>query len=96
MRSKNTGIRKIAEERKDVFVHLTTGFGKSLLYQGPPLVFDLTSLEPGHIVVIVSLLISLMGDQVCHLRELGLKAANMSSLSLRMVNALVLKAAKIP
>ena len=62
-----TGIRKIVEERKDAFVNLPTGFGKSLLYQALPLVFDLTSQsqEPGHID--------------CR-RCLGLKAANISSL----------------
>ena len=70
------GIGKVAEERKDVFFNLPTGFGKSLLYQALPLVFD---LEPGHIVVVVSPLISLMEDQVCHLKELGLKAASISS-----------------
>ena len=75
-----TGIRKIVEERKDVFVSLPIGFQKSLLYQAQPLVFDLTSQEPGYIVVVVSLLIGLMEDQVPHLKELGLKAANISSL----------------
>ena len=75
-----TGIREIVEERKDVFVNLPTGFGKSLLYQEQPLVLDLTSQEPGHIVVVVSPLISLMEDQVSHLQELVLKAANISSL----------------
>ena len=74
-----TGIRKVVEERKDVFVNLPTGFGKSLLYQALPLVFDFTSQEPGHIVVVISPLISLMEDQVSHLKELGLKAANISS-----------------
>ena len=49
-----TGIRKIVEERKDVFVNLPTGFGKSLLEKSQPLVFDLTSQEPGHVVVVVS------------------------------------------
>ena len=74
-----TGIRKVVEERKDVFVNLPTGFDKSLLYQALPLVFDFTSQEPGHVVVVISPLISLMEDQVSHLKELGLKAANMSS-----------------
>ena len=78
MRSKRTGIGKIVEERKDVFVNIPSGFGKSLLYQALPLVFDLTSREPRHVVV--SPLISLIEDQVCHLKELGLKAANISSL----------------
>ena len=75
-----TGIRKIVQDGKDVFVNLPTGFGKSLLYQALPLVFDLTSQEPGHIVIVVSPLISLMEDQVSYLKELGIKAANISSL----------------
>ena len=54
------GITKIVEEGRDVFINLPTGFGKSLLYQALPLVFDLTSKQPGHIVVVVSPLISLM------------------------------------
>ena len=74
------GIRKVVEERKDVFVNLPSGFGKSLLYQALPFVFDLTSQESGHIVVVISPLVSLMEDQVSHLKELGLKAANISSL----------------
>ena len=42
--------------------------------------FDLTSEEPCHIVVVISTLIRLMEHQVSHLNELGLKAANISSL----------------
>ena len=80
MPAKNWNYRKIVEERKDVFFNLPTGFGKSLLYQEQSLLFLLTSQEPGHIVVVVSPLISLMEDQVSHLKELGLKAANISSL----------------
>ena len=74
------GIRQIVEGGKDVFVNLPTGFGKSLLYQALPLVFDHTRQEPGHIVVVVSPLISLMEDQVSRLNELGLKAVNISGL----------------
>ena len=39
---RETGKREIVEERKDVFINLPSGFGKSLLYQALPLVFDLT------------------------------------------------------
>ena len=60
------GITKIVEEGRDVFINLPTGFGKSLIYQALPLVFDLTSKQPGQIVVVVSLLISLMDDQVSY------------------------------
>ena len=46
-----TGIWKIVEEIKGVFVNLPTGFGKSFLYQALPLMFTLilpclTSREP--------------------------------------------------
>ena len=78
--AKNWNYRKIVQERRDVLFNLLTVFGKSLLYQEQSLVFHLTSQEPGHIVVVVSPLISLMEDQVSHLKELGLKAANISSL----------------
>ena len=72
-------IRKIVSEKKDLFVNLLTGFGKSLIYQALPLVFDHVTKQPGHIVVVVSPLISLMEDQVNHLRSLGLSAVNISS-----------------
>ena len=36
-----TGNGKIVEERKDVFVNLPTGFGKSFLHQALPLMFSL-------------------------------------------------------
>ncbi len=74
------GIRSVVEKKKDLFVNLPTGFGKSLLYQALPLVLDATTKEPGHIVVVVSPLVSLMADQVSILKELGVAAANLSSL----------------
>ena len=55
-------IRKIVTEKGDVFVNLPTGFGKSLIYQALPLVFDHTSAISGHNIVVVSPLISLMAD----------------------------------
>ncbi|XP_022807923.1 putative ATP-dependent DNA helicase Q1 [Stylophora pistillata] len=71
-------ITKILVE-KDVFVNLPTGSGKSLIYQALPLVFDHVTDESGHIVIVVSPLISLMEDQVKYLRSLGLSAVNISS-----------------
>ena len=39
---KETGKSEIVEEGKDVFINLPSSFGKSLLYQALPPVFDLT------------------------------------------------------
>ena len=72
-------IRKFVLEKEDIFVNLPTGSGKSLIYQAMPLVYDHVSDENGHIVVVVSPLISLMEDQVKYLRSLGLSAINISS-----------------
>ena len=72
-------IRKVFVEKKDVFVNLPTGSGKSLIYQALPLVFDHVSDESGHIIVVVSPLVSLMEDQAKYLRSLGLSAVNISS-----------------
>ena len=63
-----TAIRTVIIEKKDVFVNLPTGFGKSLMYQALPFVVDEVSRWPGHIVAVVSPLLSLMYDQVAHLQ----------------------------
>ena len=55
-------IRKIVVEKEDIFVNLPTGSGKSLIFQALPLVFDDISNDSGHIVVVVSPLISLIRD----------------------------------
>ena len=62
-------------------MNLPTGFGKSLIYQALPLVIDHASKVTGHIVVVVSPLISLMDDQVKHLTSLGVTAVSISSQS---------------
>ena len=71
-------ITNFVEEKVDIFVNLPTGFGKSLIYQALPLVFDVTSNSPGHIVAVVSPLVSLMKDQVENLRKLGIPAVSLS------------------
>ena len=76
---KKQAIRKIIVDKEDLFVNLPTGFGKSLIYQSLPLVFDHVSEQTGHIVVVVSPLVRLMEDQVQHLRSLGVSAVNIST-----------------
>ena len=71
-------IWSIVVNNKDLLVNLLTGCGKPLIYQAPPLVFDHVSKVTGHIVVVVSLLISLMDDQVKHLTSLGVTAVSIS------------------
>ena len=41
-------------EKKDVFVNLPTGFGKSFIYQALALIFDETIGVSGHVVVVIS------------------------------------------
>ncbi len=59
-------------KKKNVFVILPTGGGKSLLYQLPSLIMDGTA-------VIISPLISLMEDQTAILRKKWIKAEYLSS-----------------
>ncbi len=60
--------------RRDSLVVLPTGGGKSLCYQLPPLLKD-------ELTVVVSPLISLMKDQVDTLRELGVEARQVNSMT---------------
>ncbi|GER31514.1 ATP-dependent DNA helicase recQ [Striga asiatica] len=57
---------------KDCLVVMTTGGGKSLCYQVPPLITKKTA-------VVISPLISLMQDQVMALKQRGIRAENLSS-----------------
>ena len=58
------GISEFVKGKNDIFVNLPTGYGKSLVYQALPMVFDSLTTRSGHIVVVVSPLVNLMSDQV--------------------------------
>jgi superfamily II DNA helicase RecQ len=64
--------------RRDSFVLLPTGGGKSLCYQLPALLLDGVS-------VIISPLVSLMHDQVEQLKAMGIHAAMLSASSSKQV-----------
>ena len=53
-------IISAALKKKGVFVSLPTGFGKSVIFQALPMVFDGFNGESGHIVIVVSPLLSLI------------------------------------
>lgn len=76
-------LRYIAIEKKDLFVNLPTGYGKSLIYQALPTVFGLTceSTNQKHIVLVVSPLTSLMRDQVGRLNSLGISAVSLQDIT---------------
>ena len=67
-------------KKRDVFFNLTTGFGKSLIYQAIPLIFDVMLEAPGHIVAVIFPLVNLMKDQVEKLTSLGIPAATLSEI----------------
>lgn len=70
-------LTSIVLERKDTYVNLPTGFGKSIIYQALPLFTELSeNLTP--IVIVISPLISLMKDQVGFLESKGIKAASIN------------------
>ncbi|CAH3178253.1 unnamed protein product, partial [Porites evermanni] len=68
-------------KKKDVFVSLPTGFGKSVIFQALPMVFDSFTGESGHIVIVVSPLLSLIKDQTERLRQVGISCVSLSDVS---------------
>ena len=79
-------IIQFVEKQRGVFIYLPSGFGKSLIYQALPLVFDAMHRE-GHIVVVVSPLINLRKDQVQKLKNLGISAVTLSDIEEEDVKA---------
>ena len=73
-------ISEFVKGKSDIFVNLPTGYGKSLVYQALPTVFDSLTVRSGHIVVVVSPLVNLMRDQVRSLRSIGISLVSLSDL----------------
>ena len=79
-----SAILTFIKEKRDIFVNLPTGFGKSIIFQALPLIVDCLFYEQtcqdgqGLIVAVVSPLLNLMAEQVKNLTDLGIKAVNLS------------------
>ncbi|XP_002126337.2 ATP-dependent DNA helicase Q5 [Ciona intestinalis] len=65
-------ILKICQRKKDVFVSMPTGAGKSLCYQLPAVFF-------GGVSLVISPLIALMCDQLNHLKRFNIDARTLNS-----------------
>jgi superfamily II DNA helicase RecQ len=59
-----------------VYVNLPTSFGKSLIFQAVPLIFDAVRFrrKGSSIMVVISPLTSLMEEQISYLNSLGIRA----------------------
>ena len=73
-------ITPFVNKKTDLFINLPTGYGKSLVYQALPLVFDTVHGTVGDIVAVASPLVSSMKDQVDKLRKLGISAVLLSDI----------------
>ena len=63
-------------KRRDVFVNLPTGYGKSMIFQMAPFIASkLSNFSPDSIIVVISPLVALMKDQVSRLTSLDISAA---------------------
>ena len=82
-------IVQFVQKKTDVFVNLPTGYGKSLIYQALPFVYDSILEGAGHIVVVVSPLVNLVKDHVDKLANLGIRPASLSEIPEENVKGVV-------
>ena len=84
LKPKQVEAIRLVYERKDAFVWLPTGYGKSICFQILPYLFDFklgrisAASFKRSIILIVSPLLSLMIDQVTDLKSRGVQAAILS------------------
>jgi ATP-dependent DNA helicase RecQ len=65
-------------QKRDIVVNLPTGYGKSIIYQALPLIFDHVTNTSGHIAIVVSPLLTLIEDQVATLQKYGISVVSLS------------------
>lgn len=71
-------IELFINQKRDIVVNLPTGYGKSIIYQALPLIFDHVTNTSGHIAIVVSPLLTLIEDQVATLRKYGISVVSLS------------------
>ena len=75
-------MRFVFESKSDVFVNLPTGFGKSVVFQALPIVYScVDQSREKNIVLVVSLLINLMKEQVSRLNSRKISAISTIDIS---------------
>lgn len=67
-------LKALVVKKRDVLAILPTGYGKSLIYQLLPDIFNFVRETSSSIVLVVSPLTALIRDQVDRLKSVGLKA----------------------
>jgi superfamily II DNA helicase RecQ len=68
-------IELFINQKRDIVVNLPTGYGKSIIYQALPLIFDHVTNTSGHIAIVVSALLTLIEDT---LRKYGISVVSLS------------------
>ena len=72
-KEQENAVKNVVVRKKDVLVVLPTGFGKSLIFQMLPFVFDSWLYTNGSFILVVSPLNALMRDQIIKLDNLNVK-----------------------